>query len=49
VWSEAIFVTVGGIVLGALAGWGLSFMIIKILTGVFRPRRRRTCSSPGST
>jgi putative ABC transport system permease protein len=37
VWSEAIFVTVGGIVLGALAGWGLSFMIIKILTGVFDP------------
>jgi len=37
VWSEAIFVTVGGLVLGALAGWGLSFMIIKILTGVFDP------------
>jgi putative ABC transport system permease protein len=30
-------VTVGGIVLGVLAGWGLSFMIIKILTGVFDP------------
>jgi putative ABC transport system permease protein len=37
VWSEAIFVTVGGLVLGVLTGWGLSFMIIKILTGVFDP------------
>ena len=37
VWSEAIFVTVGGIVLGVLTGWGLSFIIVKILTGVFDP------------
>jgi putative ABC transport system permease protein len=37
VWSEAIFVTVGGVVLGALSGWALSFLITKILTGVFDP------------
>jgi putative ABC transport system permease protein len=37
VWSEAVYVAAGGIVLGALAGWGLSFMLVKILTGVFDP------------
>jgi putative ABC transport system permease protein len=37
VWSEAIFVTVGGVLLGVIAGWGLSFIIVKILTGVFDP------------
>jgi putative ABC transport system permease protein len=37
VWSEAIFVTVGGILLGVLSGWALSFIIVKILTGVFDP------------
>src|SRR5262249_49940148 len=37
VWSEAIFVVIGGVVLGALAGWGLSFVIVKVLTGVFDP------------
>jgi putative ABC transport system permease protein len=37
VWSEAIFVTVGGVVLGVLSGWALSFIIVKILTGVFDP------------
>ena len=37
VWSEAAFVTIGGVVLGALAGWGLSFVLVKILTGVFDP------------
>jgi putative ABC transport system permease protein len=37
VWSEAIFVAVGGVVLGTLAGWGLSFVIVKVLTGVFDP------------
>ena len=37
VWSEAIFVTLGGVILGVLSGWGLSFIIIKILTGVFDP------------
>src|SRR5207249_6995038 len=37
VWSEAAFVAAGGILLGVLAGWGLSFIIVKILTGVFDP------------
>ena len=37
VWSEAAFVTIGGIVLGVLSGWGLSFVIVKELTGVFDP------------
>ena len=37
VWSEAVFVTAGGIILGALAGWALSFVIVKELTGVFDP------------
>ena len=37
VWSEALFVNVGGVVLGALMGWGLSAMIVAILTGVFDP------------
>jgi putative ABC transport system permease protein len=37
VWSEAIFVAAGGITLGALSGWGLSYVIVKILTGVFDP------------
>jgi putative ABC transport system permease protein len=32
VWSEAIYVT-----MGVLSGWALSFVIIKILTGVFDP------------
>jgi len=33
VWSETTFVTVAG----ALAGWALSFTLVKILTGVFDP------------
>src|SRR5690348_10450591 len=37
VWSEAIFVTAGGVLLGVLSGWALSFIIVKILTGVFDP------------
>ena len=37
VWSEAIFVTIGGALLGVLSGWALSFIITKILTGVFDP------------
>ena len=37
VWSEAIYVTTGGLLLGVLSGWVLSFIIIKILTGVFDP------------
>jgi putative ABC transport system permease protein len=37
VWSEAAFVTTGGIVLGAATGWAISLVIVKILTGVFDP------------
>ncbi|MEP6625549.1 MAG: FtsX-like permease family protein, partial [Acidimicrobiia bacterium] len=37
VWSEAAFVTVGGLVSGGLAGWALAAMLVKVLTGVFDP------------
>ncbi len=37
VWTEAAFVVIGGLVLGALAGWTLSEMLVKVLTGVFDP------------
>ena len=37
VWSEAAYVTIGGLLFGACAGWGLSYVIVKILTGVFDP------------
>jgi len=37
VWSETLLVSVGGIVFGVLAGWLLSYVIVKILTGVFDP------------
>ena len=37
VWSEALLVSVGGIVIGVLTGWGLAYVIVKILTGVFDP------------
>ena len=37
VWSEAVFVAAGGLLFGALAGWGLAYVIVKILTGVFDP------------
>jgi putative ABC transport system permease protein len=37
VWSEAAFVAIGGMVLGAIAGWGIAQAIVKILTGVFDP------------
>ncbi|MBV8960236.1 MAG: FtsX-like permease family protein [Actinobacteria bacterium] len=37
VWAEALFVTGGGLVLGALAGFVLSHTLVKVLTGVFDP------------
>ena len=37
VWSEAAFVTGGGLLLGALTGWALAAMFVKVLTGVFDP------------
>jgi putative ABC transport system permease protein len=37
VFTEATFVTLGGLLLGAVAGWGLSQMLVKVLTDVFDP------------
>ncbi len=37
VWTEAIFVGAGGLALGAVAGWALAAMLVKVLTGVFDP------------
>jgi len=36
-WSEAGFVTIGGLLLGAVAATGLSIMLVNVLTGVFDP------------
>jgi putative ABC transport system permease protein len=35
--GEAVFVAVGGLIAGAVAGWALSEMLVKVLTGVFDP------------
>ncbi|GAC1365648.1 MAG: hypothetical protein NVSMB32_09350 [Actinomycetota bacterium] len=37
VWSEALFVTLGGGLAGIVAGWALSQALVKVLTGVFDP------------
>jgi putative ABC transport system permease protein len=37
VWAEAATTAVGGLLAGALAGWALSEMLVKVLTGVFDP------------
>ena len=37
VWAEAAFVTGGGVAAGAVGGWALSEMLVKVLTGVFDP------------
>jgi putative ABC transport system permease protein len=37
VWSEAAAVTLGGLAAGTVAGWLLSLMLVKVLTGVFDP------------
>jgi putative ABC transport system permease protein len=37
VWSEALFVTLGGVLLGGLAGWLLAQVLVTTLTGVFDP------------
>jgi putative ABC transport system permease protein len=37
VWSEAAFVALGGLAIGALAGWGVAAVVVKMLTGVFDP------------
>jgi putative ABC transport system permease protein len=37
VWTEAIFVTLGGLIIGSITGWVLAEMLVKVLTGVFDP------------
>jgi putative ABC transport system permease protein len=37
VWAEAAVVTAGGLAAGMLAGWLLSVMLVKVLSGVFDP------------
>jgi putative ABC transport system permease protein len=37
VWSESIFVTTGGLLIGAAIAVGISDMLVKVLTGVFDP------------
>jgi putative ABC transport system permease protein len=37
VWSESLFVAGGGVLLGAAAGAGLTWLLVKVLTGVFDP------------
>jgi putative ABC transport system permease protein len=37
VWSEAAFIVTGGLLAGAIAGWALASMLVKVLTGVFDP------------
>ncbi len=37
VWTEAMFVTFGGLCIGAVGGWVLAEMLVKVLTGVFDP------------
>ena len=37
VWGESAYVTVGGVLLGAVAGAAITGLLIKVLTGVFDP------------
>ncbi|MGI8512835.1 MAG: FtsX-like permease family protein [Solirubrobacteraceae bacterium] len=37
VWSESVFVTGGGLLLGAGLATGLTGVLVKVLTGVFDP------------
>ena len=37
VWAEALIMVVGGLALGAVGGWVISVMLMKVLTGVFDP------------
>ena len=37
IWSETAFVTIGGLALGALAATWMTWMLVKLLTGVFDP------------
>ncbi len=35
--GEPLFVSVIGLLIGVLSGWGLSYLLVKVLTGVFDP------------
>jgi putative ABC transport system permease protein len=37
VWAESLFVTGGGLVLGAAVAGGITLLLVKVLTGVFDP------------
>jgi putative ABC transport system permease protein len=37
VWSESLFVTGGGLVLGTAIAAGISYLLVKVLSGVFDP------------
>jgi putative ABC transport system permease protein len=37
IWSESLFVTGGGLVLGAGVASGISYLLVKVLSGVFDP------------
>ncbi len=37
IWAEAAVTALGGLAAGALTGWALSNMLVKVLTGVFDP------------
>jgi putative ABC transport system permease protein len=37
VWSESVFVTAGGLLLGTVIAVGISDMLVRVLTGVFDP------------
>jgi putative ABC transport system permease protein len=37
IWSESLFVTGGGLAVGALGATAISWMLVKVLTGVFDP------------
>jgi putative ABC transport system permease protein len=41
VWSEAGLMLIGGTLAGALLGWGIAEMLVKLLTGVFDPPPER--------
>jgi len=37
VWGESAFVAIGGLLAGAVSGYALTHMLVKVLTGVFDP------------
>ncbi len=41
IWSEALFVSLGGVLFGATTGWGMTHMLVKVLQGVFDPAPSR--------